>query len=67
MTAIIMLLGPESGITRKPCLWAMATTLAPGSATAGQPASLMTPMDVPLRKGCKYCANKCSSACLPIS
>lgn len=45
--------GPTKGMTRSPLRWAMATTSAPGSATAGQPASEITPTDIPCSKGCR--------------
>jgi hypothetical protein len=37
--------GPTSGTTFRFLRWAIATTSAPGSATAGQPASEITPME----------------------
>ncbi len=42
--------GPTSGITVKPALCALRATLAPGSATPGQPASEITPKSVPFFK-----------------
>ena len=46
--------GPTKGRTSKPCLCANATKFAPGSATAGQPASLTMPI---LRPSCKGFSN----------
>ena len=45
--------GPTRGTTFRFFRWAMATTSAPGSATAGHPASEMTPMDAPVCNGFK--------------
>ena len=53
ITAKIMEDGPTKGMTRSPLRWAMATTSAPGSATAGQPASEITPTGIPCSKGCR--------------
>ena len=39
--------GPTNGTTFRFLRWAMATTSAPGSATAGQPASEITPIEAP--------------------
>jgi hypothetical protein len=43
--------GPTQGLTAMPCRWAMSTTLAPGSATAGQPASETSPISAPFLMG----------------
>ena len=43
--------GPTKGTTFKSLRWAIATTSAPGSATAGHPASEITPIDSPACKG----------------
>jgi hypothetical protein len=53
MTDIIMEEGPTNGTTFRFLRWAMATTSAPGSATAGQPASEITPIDSPDINGFK--------------
>ena len=47
-----MLDGPIRGFTSKPSACASATSSAPGSATAGQPASLNSPISRPSRRGC---------------
>ncbi len=43
--------GPTKGLTRRPCSWARRTSPAPGSATAGQPASESRPTSSPRRRG----------------
>ena len=56
--------GPTWGLTDQPALCAIRTAWAPGSATPGAPASVMTPMSSDCRnqasKSTKSCASECS-------
>ena len=61
--ASIILDGPINGRTSKPDWWASATKSAPGSATAGQPASLSSPMLRPSCKGRSSSGNFVRSVC----
>ena len=53
--------GPTRGITLNPFFCAMATTSAPGSAMAGQPASEMIPTGFSSSRGLRYSAIKLRS------
>lgn len=56
--------GPTSGTTRMFCFWARATIVAPGSATAGQPASERMPMDFfCVTSGSRYIPMSALSVC----
>ena len=55
--------GPTNGITSIPCLWASATRVAPGSATAGSPASDISPTSLPSLNSCRYPSTSRGSVC----
>ena len=62
MSASKIELGPTSGQTSNPFSCAAATSICPGSATPGQPASLMIPIFLPCASNCKNSDTTLSSA-----
>ena len=56
--------GPTKGTTLKFLRCAIATTSAPGSATAGHPASEITPIGFPASSGFKYPDISSGEVCL---